>query len=86
MKIPMVSVGQHVLWRLPRKKSGVGKLDSEWLGGILLGLAGTSSETYVGTSTGVEKANDFRLGSDSPYCVDDIVNFKTPIREYVEST
>ena len=82
----MVSFGQHVLWRLPRKRSGAVKLDSEWLDGIFLGLAGTSSEAYIGTSTGVEKANDFRLVSGSPYCVDDIVNFKIPIGEYVEST
>ena len=80
----MVSFDQHVLWRLPRKKPGAGKLDSEWLDGIFLCLAGTSSEAYIGTATGVEKVNDFRLVADSPYCVDDLINFKTSIREYVE--
>ena len=30
------------------------------------------------------KANGFRLVADFPYCVDDLVNFKTNIREYVE--
>ena len=84
MKIPLVSFGQHVLWRLPRKKSGAGKLDSEWLDGIFLGLAGTSSEAYIGTASGVEKANDFRLVVDEPYNIDDIINFKTSIRESVE--
>ena len=84
MKIPLVSFGQHVLWRLPRKKSGAGKLDSEWLDGIFLGLAGTSSEAYIGTATGVEKANDFRLVVDEPYNIDEIINFKTSVREYVE--
>ena len=83
-KLLMVSFCQHVLRRLPRKKSGAGKLDSEWLDGIFLGLAGTSSEAYIGTATGVEKANDFRLVADSPYCVDDLVNFKASIRKYVE--
>ena len=80
-----VSFGQHVLWGLPRKRSGAGKLDSEWNDGIFLSLTGTSSEAYIGTANGVEKANDFRLVADSPYSVDDLVNFKTSIREYVES-
>ena len=56
MKIPLVTFGQHVLWRLPRKRSGAGRLDSEWLDGIFLGLDGTSSEAYIGPATGVEKA------------------------------
>ena len=80
----VVSFGQHVLWRLPRKKSGAGKFDSEWNDGIVLGLAGASSEAYIGTPEGVVKANDFRLVSDSPYSVDDLTNFKTSTREYVE--
>ena len=80
----VVSVGQHVLWRLPRKKSGAGKLDSEWNDGIFLGLAGTSSEAYIGTPEGVVKANDFRLVSHSLFSVDDLTNFKTSIREYVK--
>ena len=83
-KMLRVSCGQQVLWRLPRKKSGAGKIDREWLDGIFLGLAGTSSEAYIGTATGVEKANDFRLVADSPYCADDLINFKTSICEYVE--
>ena len=33
---------------------------------------------------GVEKANSFRLVAESPYTVDDLENFKTSIREYVE--
>ena len=45
-----------------------------------MGLAGTSSEAHIGTAIGVEMANDFRLVADSPYSVDDIVNFKTSIR------
>ena len=83
-KLLVVSFGQHVLWRLPRKTSGAGRLDSEWNDGIFLGLAGTSSEAYIGTAAGLEKANDFRLVADSPYSADDLVNFKTSIREYVE--
>ena len=59
-KMLVASFGQHVLWRLPRKRSGTGKLDSEWMDGIFLGLAGTSSEAYIGTASGVEKAHDFR--------------------------
>ena len=72
-----------MLWRLPRKTSGAGRFDSERNDGIFLGLAGTSTEAYIGTN-GVEKANVFRLVADSPYSVDDLVNFKTSIREYVE--
>ena len=83
-KLLVVSFGQHVLWRLPRKRSGARKLDSEWMVGIFLGLAGTSSEAYIGTANGVENANDFWLAADSPCSVDDLVNFKTSIREYVE--
>ena len=83
-KMMVVSFGQHVLWRLPRKKSGAGKLDSEWLDGIFLGMAGTSNEAYIGTPTGVEKANDFRLVVDEPYSPDDLRNFSTSIKEYVE--
>ena len=63
------------------RKSGAGKLDSEWNDGIFFDLAGTPSEAYIGTPEGVVKANDFRLVSDSPYSVDDLTNFKTPIRE-----
>ena len=69
----VVSFGQHVLWRLPRKRLGAGKLDSEWMDGIFLGFAGTSSEAYIGTASGVEKANDFRLIADSPYSMDDLL-------------
>ena len=83
-KLLVVSFGQHVLWRLPRKRSGAGKLDSEWHDGIFLGLGGTSSEAYIGSANGVKKANGFRLAADSPYSVDDLVNFNTSIREYVE--
>ena len=85
-KMLVVGFGQHVLWRLPRKRSGAGKLDVEWYDGIFLGLAGTSSEAYIGTANGVEKANDFRLVADSPYSVDDLVNFKSSVREYVEGS
>ena len=80
----VVSFGQHVLWRLPHKKSGAGKFDSEWNDGNFFCLAGTSSEAYTGTPEGVVKANDYRLVSDSPYSVDDLTNFKTSMREYVE--
>ena len=59
-------------------------MDSEWIDGQFLGLAETSSEAYIGTATGVEKANDFRLVVDEPYNIDDIINFKTSVREYVE--
>ena len=72
------------LERLPRKTSGAGRLDSDWMDGIFLGLAGTSSEAYIGTANRVEKANDSRLVADSPYSVDGLVNFKASIREYVE--
>ena len=51
---------------------------------FVLGLVWTSNEAYIGIATGVEKANDFRLVCDSPYCIDDLVSFKTSIREYVE--
>ena len=54
------------------------------MNGIFLGLAGTSSEACIGTANGVETANDFRLVADSPYSVDDLVIFKTSMREYVE--
>ena len=47
-------------------------------------MAGTSSEAYIGTANGVEKASDFRLDIMSPYCMDDVVAFKTSIRDYVE--
>ena len=43
-KMLVVNVAQHVLWGLPRKKSGAGKIDCEWNDGIFLGLAGTSIE------------------------------------------
>ena len=85
-KLLVVNFVQHVLWRLPRKRSGAGTLDSEWMDGIFLGLAGTSSEAYIGTANGVEKENGFRLVADSPYSVDDLVDFKTSIREYVEGS
>ena len=85
-KMLVVNFGQHVLWRLPRKKSGAGKLDSEWNDGIFLGLAGTSSEAYIGSANGVVKANDFRLADDSPYNMEDVMTFKTSIREYVEGS
>ena len=52
--------------------------------GFCFGLAGKSSEAYIVTSEGVVKANDFRLVADSPYSVDDLVSFKTSIREYAE--
>ena len=68
-----------MFWRLPHKRSGAGRLDREWTEGIFLGVAGTSSEAYIGTANGVEKANDFRLVVESPYSVDDLVNFKTSI-------
>ena len=42
-KLLVVGFGQHVLWRLPRKSLGAGKLGSEWNNGIFLGLAVTSS-------------------------------------------
>lgn len=77
MKIPLVSCRQHVLWRLPRKKPGAGKFDSERTDGIFLGMAGTSSEACIGTVSGVEKANGFRLVVDEPYNIDDIFNFRT---------
>ena len=38
---------------------------------------------HIRTAAGVEKANDFRLVADSPYCADDLIHFKTSIREYV---
>ena len=58
----------------------------EFLDGIFLGMAGTSSEAHIGTPNGVEKANDFRLVADSPYCFDDLLNFRTSIREFVEGS
>ena len=82
----IVNFGQHVLWSLPRKKSDTGKLDSERNYWMLLGLGGTSSEAYIGTANGVEKAHDFRLADDSPYCMDDPLNFHTSIREDVEGS
>ena len=83
-KLPIVSFGQHVLWRLPRRGLARANLTASGSTVIFLGLAGTSSEAYIGTATGVRKANDFRLVGDSRYCADDLVNFKTSIREYVE--
>ena len=83
-KLLVARFGNRVLWRLPRKKLGAGKLDSKWNDRIFLGLAGTSSKACIGTANGLEKANDFRLVAYSPYCVDDIANFKTSIRSYVE--
>ena len=61
-------------------------MDSEWYDGIFLGLAGTSSEAHIGTADGVVKANDFKLEEDTPYNMEDIMSFKTSIREYVEGS
>ena len=60
MKSPLAIFGEAVMWRRKRHGGALNKYDSEWADGIDLGVAGLSTESIVGTKSGIVRANDFR--------------------------
>ena len=51
---------------------------------MFLGLAGTSSEVYIGTADGVYKTNDIRRHGDHRHASDLVEGFQTSIQQYVD--
>ena len=81
-EIALARFGEAVLWRAKRHAGELNKHDSEWRNGIYLGVAGMSSSSLVGTSSGVVRVIDYRLAPGGRWRKDLVENIQASSGEH----